>query len=89
MCVRSRQMPKRSRKQPDVNEIAFSMVQAIAEGEIPASMKTPDGKNPFAVALGRRGGLIGGKARAAKMTAKERSEGAKKAALARWSNQKD
>ena len=37
-----------------------------------------------AVALGRRGGLKGGKARAAQMTPKERSESAKKAAAARW-----
>ena len=42
-------------------------------------------KNPAAVALGRLGGLKGGKARAAKLTAKERSEIAKKAAIARWS----
>ena len=80
--MRSRQ--KKQKK--DVNEIAYSMVQAIASGEIPTSMRTPDGKNPFAVALGRRGGLKGGKARAASMTAKERSEGAKKAAMARWSS---
>jgi len=37
-----------------------------------------------AAELGRRGGLIGGKARAAKMTAKQRSAAAKKAAKARW-----
>jgi hypothetical protein len=41
-------------------------------------------KNPAAVELGRRGGLKGGKARAAKLTAKERKEIAKKAAAARW-----
>ena len=43
-----------------------------------------DGKDPAAVALGRKGGLKGGKARAAKMTAEERSEAARKAARARW-----
>ena len=42
-------------------------------------------KNPHAVALGRMGGLKGGKARAEKLTAYERSEIAKKAAKARWS----
>lgn len=42
------------------------------------------GKDPAAVALGRRGGLKGGKARAAGMTAEERSEAARKAARARW-----
>jgi len=41
-------------------------------------------KNPAAVALGRLGGLKGGRARAAKLSAAERSESAKKAAAARW-----
>lgn len=43
-------------------------------------------KNPAAVALGRLGGLKGGKARAAKLSDEERSEIAKKAAKARWSS---
>ena len=43
-------------------------------------------KNPAAVALGRLGGLKGGKARAAKLSAKKRREIAKKAAEARWKN---
>ena len=43
-----------------------------------------DTKDPAAVALGRKGGLKGGKARAAKMTAKQRSDAAKMAARARW-----
>jgi len=43
-----------------------------------------DGKNPLAVALGRLGGLKGGRARADAMTAGERSKSAKKAAQARW-----
>lgn len=41
-------------------------------------------KNPAAVALGRMGGLKGGKARAAKLSAKKRKAIAKKAAKARW-----
>ena len=41
-------------------------------------------KNPHAVALGRRGGLKGGPARAAKMTPEERRESARKAVEARW-----
>jgi len=45
-------------------------------------------KNPAAVALGRLGGLKGGHARAAKMTPEERSEGARKAVLARWEKAK-
>lgn len=43
-----------------------------------------DGKDPAAVELGRKGGLKGGKTRAKKLTAKERSEIAKKAAKAKW-----
>ncbi len=38
--------------------------------------------------LGRRGGLKGGKARAAKMTPEERSESARKAAKARWAKKR-
>ena len=41
-------------------------------------------KDPAAVALGRRGGLKGGKARAEKMSAEERRESAQRAARARW-----
>jgi hypothetical protein len=44
-------------------------------------------KNPAAVALGRLGGLKGGKARARKLTPKQRSAIARRAAAARW--QKD
>ena len=55
------------------------MIAKIATGEI-EDITTEDGKNAAAVALGR----MGGKARAAGMTAKKRKEIAKKAAKARW-----
>jgi hypothetical protein len=58
---------------------AAVMVGRIATGEID-DLTTDDGKNAAAVALGR----MGGKARAAGMTAKKRSEIAKKAAKSRW-----
>lgn len=45
-------------------------------------------KNPAAVALGRMGGLKGGNARAAKLTAAKRKAIAKKAAKARWGNKR-
>ena len=45
-------------------------------------------KNPHAVALGRLGGLKGGKARVSKLTAQERRELARKAGLARWAKHK-
>ena len=41
-------------------------------------------KNPSAVELGRRGGLKGGRARAAKLSASRRREIARRAARARW-----
>jgi hypothetical protein len=71
-------MHKRSSK--DVNIIASNVIAEITSD----SGDTPI-KDPNAVALGHKGGLKGGKARAKKLTAKQRSEIAKKAAKARWS----
>jgi len=45
-------------------------------------------KNPHAVALGRLGGLKGGKARFSKMTPEQRRELARKAVLTRWSKRR-
>jgi len=45
-------------------------------------------KNPHAVALGRLGGLKGGKVRTSKLTPEERKELARKAVQARWAKQK-
>ena len=69
-------MPKRSSKRSqDVNVLAAGIVeQATGESE----------KNPATVALGRLGGLKGGKARAKKLSKKRRSEIARRAAQARW-----
>jgi len=63
----------------DENAMAASIV-AQATGSAPAKPE----KNPAAVALGRLGGLKGGKARAAKLSPKKRAAIAKKAAKARW-----
>lgn len=76
-------MPKRSSKSRDLNKLAASIVEEATSDEPVAD---PDaGKDPNAVALGRKGGQKGGKARAAKLSAQQRSEIAKKAAAARWS----
>lgn len=88
-------MPKRSskKKRPDINELAANIVEDATSDEdestakkkpAPKDDEVDDGKNPAAVALGRLGGLKGGKARAKKLTKEERSEAARKAALARW-----
>ena len=78
-------MPKRSRKKLDFNEMARKIVdQATADKPAEVPKKPEKAKDPAAVALGRKGGLKGGKARAANMTAAQRSASAKKAAQQRW-----
>jgi len=72
----------KAQRPKDTNQLAKFIVDlATGEAEEP---KEETGKNPAAVALGKLGGLKGGKARAAKLTAEERSEIAKKAAAKRW-----
>jgi hypothetical protein len=77
-------MPKRSSKKPpaDENQAAKSVIDRIDE-MTGANPPEPE-KNPAAQALGRLGGLKGGKARAAAMTPEQRKEIAKKAAASRW-----
>ena len=72
-------MPKRSSKPTDPNELAAAIVAEATEEPV---------KNPHAVALGRLGGKKGGPARATKLSAKRRSEIAKKAAAARWAKRR-
>jgi len=55
----------------------------VTEG-VETAERPDDEKNPAAVELGRRGGLKGGPARAAKLSSAQRSESARKAAAARW-----
>lgn len=79
-------MAKRQKKDHDFAVNAFRVVQE-ATGQAEPKQDKPlstEGKNPNAVALGRLGGLKGGKARAAKMTPEQRKKIAKKAAQARW-----
>jgi hypothetical protein len=81
-------MPKRSsKKQKDTQELARSILDQVVPDAEPA-VTPPEGvkqeKNPAAVALGRLGGLKGGKARAAKLTAAQKTEIARKAAKKRW-----
>lgn len=75
--------PKRPR---DTNQLA-KFITDLATGE-QQEPDTDKGKNPAAVALGRLGGLKGGKARAKKLSAKRRKEIALKAVQARWNKKK-
>jgi len=75
-------MAKKPKRPRDTNELA-KFITDLATG----AQQEPDkykGKNPAAVELGRLGGLKGGKARAKSLTAKKRSDIAKKAAKSRW-----
>lgn len=77
-------VPDRSSKRPrDLNQLAQRLVQE-ATGDAPPDDPPAPEKDPAAVALGRRGGLKGGKARAEKLTPEQRSEAARRAAQARW-----
>lgn len=79
-------MPERSSKNrqgpEDLNSFAARIVRD-ATSETP-SLENEAKKNPAAVALGRLGGLKGGKARAEKLDPAERKRIAQKAAAARW-----
>ncbi|MFY9925889.1 MAG: hypothetical protein WAK51_15525 [Opitutaceae bacterium] len=68
---------------PDMNQIAARVVAKATHGEfVPVPAERP--KNRAAVSLGRRGGRVGGPARAAALTPEQRSEIAKKGAEVRW-----
>jgi hypothetical protein len=78
------------KKRPsDINIIASQIVAEATQEEIPKEpIQTPTKeKNPAAVALGRLGGLKGGKARAKKLSPKKRKEIARKAAKTRWNKE--
>lgn len=66
-----------------MNALAKAIVEEATEDARAADVEIP-AKDPAAVALGQRGGRIGGPARAAKLSKKRRSEIARKAAQARW-----
>jgi len=81
---------KKSSKE-DFNQAAFRALQeTIRISESQSNVVAIDrgqqvsAKNPAAVALGRLGGLKGGKARSDKLGAERRSQIASKAARARW-----
>ena len=80
-------MPRRSSK-GDVAQNALRVVEQAIGEPLKASRKTLQfprkPKNPAAVALGKLGGMKGGRARAAKLSPAERKEIAQRAAKARW-----
>lgn len=80
-------MADRSSKRPrDVNSLAARLVAESVgdEAVTPPPAEDIGDRNPAAVALGRLGGLKGGKARAERLSAEERSAIARRAAAKRW-----
>jgi hypothetical protein len=74
-------MPNQSSKgRKDLSQLAFAVVQQ-ATGQAAPEVSL---KNPAAVALGRLGGLKGGRARAAILSVDERKKIAQVAARKRW-----
>jgi len=77
-------MRKTNKKQTsDVNQLAHRLVLESTGEQLPTKAQI----SLLMSELGRKGGKIGGKQRLKTMTAKERSDVAKKAALARWKKQ--
>ena len=79
--------PKRPR---DTSLVAAEIVAEATGDELPeAEEDTRDEISKAAAALGRRGGLKGGPARARKLSATRRREIARKAAEARWQRHRE
>ena len=76
-------MAKKTKLPADTNKKAKTIVD-IATGETENNINPVDEVKAAAAALGRLGGLKGGKARAKALSPKKRSDIAKKAAAARW-----
>ena len=78
-----RTMAKKIKLPADVNKRAKSIVDALTADD-KDTQSQEDLIKAAAAALGRKGGLKGGPARAKSLSAKKRSEIAKKGAAARW-----
>ncbi len=77
-------MAKKTKLPADTNKRAKAIVDLVTGEQ--EEQKGIDPIKAAAAALGRKGGLVGGKARAKALSKKQRSDIAKKAAKARWRN---
>ena len=71
----------KAKRPRDTNQLAKLIVD-VATSEVDDTAAQE--KDPSAVERGRKGGQIGGKIRARRLSAEERSDSARKAAQARW-----
>jgi len=76
---------KRTPMPRDPNQRAKAIVDLATGQRDPEPVRE---KDPAAIARGRLGGIKGGAARAAKLTAEQRSESARRAAKARWERER-
>ena len=77
----------------DSNQRAYEIMRlSTEETEEPTPTEEPKKErsaiSEYLATIGRKGGLKGGKARAAKLTAEQRKEISQKAIKARWTNRK-
>ena len=82
--------PPRPVKKQDAADVDRAESEGMAQPQgLPPKKRRPakkadKDKDPAAVAIGRKGRLVGGHARAAKLTKEQLSESARKAAKSRW-----
>jgi hypothetical protein len=84
-----RSMPKRIRKTrrpKDINQLAHRLVELSTREE---SKPVSSSVSRIMAEMGRKGGRIGGKRRAERMTQEERSASASNAARVRWGKTRD
>ena len=73
----------------DPNQLAKWIVeQSTAEAVPETQVQAPSDLSAYMAAMGRKGGMVGGKRRLVTMTAAQRKKAAAKAAQARWGNVK-
>jgi hypothetical protein len=77
-------MAKKPTRKLDMNQLAKAITDIATREKEKVKEPPTDEVKAAAAALGRLGGLKGGNARAKSLSAKRRSEIAKKAAKARW-----
>jgi hypothetical protein len=77
---------QRNHPEPDFNQLAHHQIKMLTDPPEVQDRPGPSEISRVMAELGRRGGKIGGAARAAGMTKKQRSKAASLAARARWAN---
>jgi hypothetical protein len=80
---------QRNTPEPDFNQLAHHQIRMLPDPPEVQNRPGPSEISRVMAELGRRGGKIGGAARAAGMTSKQRSKAASIAAKARWANRPD